>query len=296
MSRPSVQALRQNDYEKIEVIPLAGALGAEITGVDLAKLDDATFGELHRAWLEFQVIYFRNQDMTPDDHLAFARRWGEIHIHPFNAPMDGYPEILQLLKTETAERNNGNLWHSDQMYTSNPAKATILIAREMPPFGGDTMFTNQYLAYDALSDGMKNMLTGLKGVNDGNSRKNFRGKTRAELAKSGQATTPQKEPDPDVQTVSVHPLIRTHPETGRKALYVGAHTVRIDGMTDDESSPLLQYLMEHSTRPEFICRVRWEVGTLTMWDNRCCQHYALNDYQGVRRCVHKVTVKGDEPF
>lgn len=296
MSTSSTLALRQNDYTKIEVIPLAGALGAEIAGVDLANMDDATFEEVHRAWLEHQVIYFRKQDMTPDDHLAFARRWGEIHIHPFNAPMDGYPEILQLLKTETAERNNGNLWHSDQMYTATPAKATILIAREMPPFGGDTMFTNQYLAYGALSDGMKRMLADLNGVNDGNSRKNFRGKTRAELALSGQATTPQKEPDPDVQTVSVHPLIRTHPETGRKALYVGSHTIRIDGMTDDESTPLLQYLMEHSTRPEFVCRVRWEVGTLTIWDNRCCQHYALNDYQGVRRCVHKITVKGDTPF
>jgi len=296
MSKSSALALRQNDYTKIEVIPLAGALGAEIAGVDLANMDDATFEEVHRAWLKYQVIYFRKQDMTPDDHLAYARRWGEIHIHPFNAPMDGYPEILQLLKTETAERNNGNLWHSDQMYTATPAKATILIAREMPPFGGDTMFTNQYLAYDALSDGMKRMLADLNGVNDGNSRKNFRGKTRAELAQTGQATTPQKEPDPDVQTVSVHPLIRTHPETGRKALYVGSHTIRIDGMTDDESTPLLQYLMEHSTRPEFVCRVRWEVGTLTMWDNRCCQHYALNDYQGVRRCVHKITVKGDVPF
>lgn len=296
MSSLSPQAELTNDYSRIEVIPLAGALGAEIAGVDLSDLDDETFAEIHRSWLEHHVIYFRDQDLTPDDHLNYARRWGEIHIHPFNAPMDGYPEILQLLKTETAERNNGNLWHSDQMYTASPAKATILVAREMPPFGGDTMFTNQYLAYDALSDGMKRMLAELRGINDGNSRKNFRGKTRAELAKLGQATTPQKEPDPDVQTVSSHPIIRTHPETGRKALYVGSHTIRIEGMTDNESAPLLRYLMDHSTRPEFTCRVRWEVGTLTMWDNRCCQHYALNDYQGVRRCVHKITVKGDKPF
>ncbi len=294
---PEGLAARSDDkYSRISVTPLAGALGAEIGGVDLTNLDDATFEEVHRAWLDHHVIYFRDQDMTPDDHLAFARRWGEIHIHPFNKPMDGYPEILQLLKTETAERNNGNLWHSDQMYTAEPAKATILIAREMPPFGGDTMFTNQYLAYESLSDGMKVMLSRLKGVNDGNSRKNFRGKTRAELQAAGQATTPQKEPDPDVQTVSVHPLVRTHPETGRKSLYVGAHTVQIDGMTEEESAPLLTYLMAHSSRPEFTCRVRWRVGTLTMWDNRCCQHYALNDYQGVRRCVHKITVKGDKPF
>ena len=289
-------AKTQNDYSHIKVTPLAGALGAEISGVNIAKLDDDTFEEIHRAWLAYHVIYFRKQEITPEDHLAFARRWGKIHIHPFNAPMDGYPEILQLLKTEESKRNNGNLWHSDQMYTAQPAKATILIAREMPPYGGDTMFTNQYLAYETLSDGMKEMVAKLKGVNDGNSRKNFRGKTRSELAKTGQATTPQKEPDPDVQTISVHPLVRTHPETGRKSLYVGSHTVRINGMTDDESQPILQTLMEHSTRPEFICRVRWEVGTLTMWDNRCCQHFALNDYQGARRCVHKITVKGDTPF
>lgn len=286
----------ENAYSKIDVTPLAGALGAEIGNVDVRNMDDHTFEEVHRAWLAHHVIYFRDQNLTPEDHLAFARRWGDIHIHPFNAPMDGYPEILQLLKTETAERNNGNLWHSDQMYTASPAKATILIAREMPPFGGDTMFTNQYLAYESLSAGMKRMLADLRGINDGNSRKNFRGKTRAELAKLGQATTPQKEADPNVQTVSSHPIIRTHPETGRKALYVGAHTIRFDGMTEDESSPLLSYLMAHSTRPEFTCRVRWETNTLTMWDNRCCQHYALNDYQGVRRCVHKVTVQGDTPF
>ena len=139
-------AKTQNDYSHIKVTPLAGALGAEISGVNITELDDDTFEEIHRAWLDYHVIYFSKQEITPEDHLAFARRWGEIHIHPFNAPMDGYPEILQLLKTEDAKRNHGNLWHSDQMYTAQPAKATILIAREMPSYGGDTMFTNQYLA------------------------------------------------------------------------------------------------------------------------------------------------------
>ncbi len=286
----------ETTYQRIQVVPLAGSLGAEIGGVDLRRMDDADFAEIHRAWLQHQVIYFRDQTMTPDEHLDFARRWGEIHIHPFNAPMEGYPEILQILKTEDATRNNGNRWHSDQMYTAAPAKATILLAREMPPYGGDTMFSNLYLAYETLSDGMKEMLSGLKGVHNGNSSKNFLGGSRAAQAKMGLIPTPQKDPDPDVQTVSVHPIIRTHPETGRKALYIGSHTERFDGMTDDESKPLLDYLMAHTSRPEFICRVRWEVGTLTMWDNRCCQHYALNDYQGQRRCVHKITVKGDTPF
>ena len=275
---------------------MTSALGAEIKCANLTAVDTNTLEEIHRAWLMYQVIYFRKQTLTPQEHLAFAKLWGQIHIHPFNAPMKGHPEILQLLKKEGAEHNNGNLWHSDQMYTPEPAKATILIAREMPKFGGDTLFTNQYMAYTTLSNGMKNLLAGLKGVNDGNNRKNFRGKTRSELQQLGQATTPQKTPDKYTQTVTVHPLIRTHPETGQKSLYIGAHTVRFDGMTEAESAPLLNYLMLHSTKPEFCCRLRWEVGTLTMWDNRCCQHYALNDYQGSRRCVHKITVKGDKPF
>ena len=296
MSALPDSARDETTYQRIQVSPLAGSLGAEIGGVDLRRMDDADFAEIHRAWLQHQVIYFRDQTMTPDEHLDFARRWGEIHIHPFNAPMEGYPEILQILKTEAATRNNGNRWHSDQMYTAAPAKATILLAREMPPYGGDTMFSNLYLAYETLSDGMKEMLSGLKGVHNGNSSKNFLGGSRAAQAKMGLIPTPQKDPDPDVQTVSVHPIIRTHPETGRKALYIGSHTERFDGMTDDESKPLLDYLMAHTSRPEFICRVRWEVGTLTMWDNRCCQHYALNDYQGQRRSVHKITVKGDTPF
>ncbi|MEE2689077.1 MAG: TauD/TfdA family dioxygenase [Pseudomonadota bacterium] len=283
-------------YRRIEVMPLSGALGAEIGGVNLRHAEDEDFEEIYRAWLNFQVIYFRRQEMTPDEHLAFARRWGEIHIHPFNAPMEGYPEILQLLKTENATRNNGNRWHSDQMYTAEPAKATILLAREMPPYGGDTMFSNLYLAYESLSDGMQELLADLKGVHNGNSSKNYIGGSRAAQAKLGLIPTRQKEPDPDIQTVSVHPIVRTHPETGRKALYIGSHTEHFDGMTADESKPLLEYLMAHTSRPEFVCRVRWAVGTLTMWDNRCTQHYALNDYQGQRRCVHKITVKGDTPF
>ena len=285
-------------YKKIEAHPVAGALGAEISGVDWSgPVDDETFAEVHRAWLEYQVIWFRDQDLTPDDHLAFAKRWGEIHLHPFNKPLDSHPQILEILKTEDQTRNNGGRWHTDQMYTPAPAKATTLYAREMPPYGGDTMFADMYGSYDALSDGMKRMLPGLKGIANGDSRKHPTGKglTRMEREHAGIGTLKQQH-TAGVQTISAHPVIRTHPETGRKALYVGGHIDRFEGMTDEESEPLLKFLMDHATRPEFTCRLRWQVGTLTLWDNRCVQHFAINDYTGFRRRVHKITIKGDVPF
>ena len=289
---------RNSDYQRIEVKRIAGALGAEIFGVDLAKpLDDATFAELHRAWLENLVIAIRGQDITPEQHIAFAQRWGKIHRHPFNAPMAGYPDIIEIFKRETDSFNHGGRWHSDQMYTPQPAKGTMLVCREMPPYGGDTMFANLYLAYDALSDAMKAMLAGLKGVANGDSKKHDSGMTRAQRAKAGVGQMPQIDPkDIKIQTISTHPVVRTHPETKRKVLYIGGHTERFHGMTDEESEPLTSYLMAHATRPEFTVRLRWEVGTVTLWDNRCTQHYALNDYHGARRRMLRVTIDGDRPY
>lgn len=285
-------------YVRIGVNRIAGALGAEIEGVDLSQpLDDETFAEIHRAWLDNLVIVFRGQDITPDQHVAFANRWGKIHRHPFNKPMDGYPDIIEILKREDDTFNHGGRWHSDQMYTPQPAKATMLVAREMPPYGGDTMFSNQYLAYETLSDGMKAVIGGLKAVNNGDSKRHETGMTRAERAKAGIGQMAQIDPtDIKIQTISTHPVVRTHPETKRPALYIGGHTERFHGMTDEESDPLRNYLRDHSKRPEFTMRLRWEVGTVTMWDNRCTQHYALNDYQGFRRCMHKITICGDTPF
>lgn len=285
-------------YQRIGVRRMAGALGAEIEGVDLAKpLDDATFAEIHRAWLENHVIVVRGQDMTPEHHIAFAQRWGKIHRHPFNAPMAGYPDIIEIVKRETDTYNHGGRWHTDQMYTPQPAKGTMLIAREVPPHGGDTMFCNLYLAYDTLSDGMKQMLSGVKGVANGDSKRHDSGMTRSMRAKAGVGQLPQIDPkDIKIQTISTHPIVRTHPETKRKVLYVGGHIERFHGMTDEESDPLKAYLIAHATRPEFTMRLRWEVGTLTLWDNRCCQHYALNDYTGFRRRMHKITICGDTPY
>ena len=298
MAQATAKTQASAPYKRIEALPAAGALGAEIRGVDWSgEVDDETFAEVHRAWLEHQVIWFRDQDLTPDQHLAFAKRWGEIHLHPFNKPLDGYPQILEILKTEDQTQNNGGRWHTDQMYTAAPAKATTLFAREMPPYGGDTMFADMYGSYEALSDGMKRLLAGLKGVANGDSRKHPSGKglTRMERAKAGITILPQQHME-NVQTISSHPVIRTHPETGQKALYVGGHIDRFEGMTDAESEPLLKFLMDHATRPEFTCRLRWAVGTLTLWDNRCVQHFAINDYTGFRRRVHKITIKGDVPF
>ena len=282
-------------YRHIEVIRRGGALGAEIRGVDASQaLSDDVFEEIYEAWLQNHIIFLRDQTLTPAQHLAFAKRFGDIHLHPFNKPLDDHPEVLEILKTEDMVQNNGARWHSDQMYTVSPAKGTMLYAREMPPYGGDTQFSNLYLSYDALSAGMKALLSGLRGVNNGDSRKH-NGLTRAERVKRGMTILPQKDPG-DIQTISVHPVVRTHPETGRKALYFGSHTERFDGLTVEESKPLLQYLTRFATQPEFTFRLKWAVGTLTLWDNRCTQHFAINDYNGFRRCVHKITIQGDAPY
>mgnify|MGYP001044068800 FL=1 len=283
-------------YERIGVRPIAGALGAEIEGVDIAGgVDDETFGEIHRAWLEYTVIYFRGQRMSPAHQIEFAQRFGDIHRHLFNKAMDDYPQITELLKMPTQEANAGGRWHSDQMYTPQPAKATMLYSRELPAVGGDTMFASMYRAYDALSGGMKAMLADLRAVSNGNSGKHPSGMTREERVAAGTIHMAQINPG-DAQTISAHPAIRTHPETGRKLLYIGGHTERFEGWSEAESAPLLKYLLAHATRPEFTCRLRWTQNALAVWDNRCCQHFAINDYQGHQRRMHKVMIKGDTPF
>ena len=287
---------QQISYKYIKVVPIAGALGAEIEGVDIASgVDDKTFDEIHRAWLENNIVYFRDQNLTPAQHVAFARRIGDIHPHLLNKGLENFPEIVEVRKTPTQKLNNGGRWHSDQMYTPKPAKGTMLYSRELPPIGGDTMFSNQYLAYNMISEGLKKTLGGLKGVHNGDSRNHPSGLTRMERAKSGLGTIPQVDPG-DAQIVSAHPLVRTHPETGRKALYVGSHTESIEGWSHAESEPLLNYLKEFTHRPEFTCRVRWTKGMLTFWDNRCTQHFAVNDYQGHQRIIHKIMIQGDTPF
>ncbi|HZT49838.1 MAG TPA: TauD/TfdA family dioxygenase [Hyphomicrobiaceae bacterium] len=285
-------------YRRIEVRPVAGALGAEIGGADLSRLDDDTFAEIKAAWLEHLVIFFRNQRITPEQQIAFARRFGDIHHHPFMKGMDEYPDILEIIKEEGDTKAFGEVWHTDQMFNPRPAKATILYAKETPDAGGDTLFANMYLAYEALSEPMKAMLNGVRTFNVGDRRRLGRtGETAAREGRyAGNPKMAAKVRDPgDTVTEAIHPLVRTHPETGRKALYISNHTQTLAGFKDAEARPIIEFLRAHAVEPEFTCRFRWQVGSLAIWDNRCTQHRALNDYPGKRRRMHRITIAGDVP-
>jgi taurine dioxygenase len=273
----------------IEVHKIAGALGAEISGVDLARdLDDDTIAAIRRIWLDNCVVFFRNQDLPPAQFLAAAKRLGEPIEYPFVKGLDGFPEIIAVTKLEHEKVNFGGIWHSDTSYLETPPMATMLIAREVPPVGGDTLFANQYLAYETLSDGMKRLLDRLVGINT--SAKADSTRTREDRVRDSGKAEARKE------YVGEHPVVRTHPETGRKALYVNvAHTVRFKDMTEEESKPILDFLYRHQTRPEFTCRFHWEPGSIALWDNRCAQHNPVNDYHGHRRVMHRITLKGDVP-
>jgi taurine dioxygenase len=273
----------------IEVHKIAGALGAEISGVDLARdLDDATVAEIRRVWLDNCVVFFRNQELPPAQFLELAKRFGEPIEYPFLKGLDGFPEIITVAKLEHEKINFGGVWHSDTSYLDIPPMATMLIAREVPPVGGDTLFANQYLAYETLSDGMKRLLDGLVALNA--SAKADVTRTREDRLKDS------KNPQARKDYVAEHPVARTHPETGRKALYVNvAHTVRFKDMSEEESAPILDFLFRHQTRPEFTCRFHWEPGSIAFWDNRCAQHNPVNDYHGYRRMMHRITLKGDKP-
>jgi taurine dioxygenase len=274
----------------IEVHRIAGALGAEISGVDLARdLDDATVTEIRRIWLDNCVVFFRNQELAPAQFLELAKRFGEPIEYPFLKGLDGFPEIITVAKLEHEKINFGGVWHSDTSYLDLPPMATMLIAREVPPVGGDTLFANQYLAYDTLSEGMRRLLDGLVALNA--SAKADVTRTREDRMKD--SNNPQARKD----YVAEHPAVRTHPETGRKALYVNvAHTVRFKDMSEAESAPILDYLFRHQIRPEFTCRFHWEPGSIAFWDNRCAQHNPVNDYHGYRRLMHRITLKGDKPI
>jgi taurine dioxygenase len=273
----------------IEVRRVAGALGAEVLGVDLAHaLDDDQVEALRSAWHEHLVLFFRGQDLTPAQFMAFAGHIGRPVEYPFVKGIDGYPEIIEVKKLAHETVNFGGIWHSDTTYLAEPPMASMLLARETPPFGGDTLFANMYLAYETLSEGMRRMLDGLRAVSS--SAKADVSRTREDRIKSDGRTDGRQE------YVAEHPVVRTHPETGRKALYVNvAHTVRFVDMAEAESAPLLGYLFEHQARPEHTCRFVWQPGSIALWDNRCTQHNPVNDYHGHRRVMHRITLAGDRP-
>ena len=275
-------------YRTIKVVPLAGAIGAEITGVDLAAdLDGATVAEIRRAWLDHLVVFFRDQFLGPAEFLAFARRLGEPVEYPFVKGTDGFPEIIAVTKLPHETVNFGGIWHSDTVYLPRPPMATMLVAREVPPYGGDTMWSSMYAAYDALSPGMQRLLQDLRAVNSS---------ALADVSRTREDRIRESDAGAEREYLSEHPVVRTHPETRRKALYVNvAHTQRFDDMTEDESRPLLRYLFEHSVRPEFTCRFQWRVGSVALWDNRCAMHNPINDYHGHTRSMHRITLAGEIP-
>jgi taurine dioxygenase len=282
-------------HRPIQVKPISGGLGAEIEGVDLSALDDTTFAEINQAFLDHQVIFFRDQDITPEQQLNLALRFGDIHYHPYMLGMDDHPEILEIIKEPGETYTFGAAWHTDQMFNPSPAKATMLYAKETPAVGGDTMFSSMYKAYDGLSDAMKAMLKDVKTFNVGDRFKNMGGGSRAERY-AGNKSMAGKVRDPGNQiTEAHHPLFRTHPETGRTGLYIGSHTQGFEGMRAEEADPIIDYLRSHSIRPEYLCRFRWEPGSMAIWDNRCVQHYAVPDYNERRR-MHRITIAGDVPY
>jgi taurine dioxygenase len=273
----------------LDVRPISGALGAEIHGVDLSQdLDAHTIDAIHQAWLEHLVIFFRDQTLTPAQQLAFAQRIGEPVEYPFVRGIEGFPVITPVVKLEHETKNFGGIWHSDTTYLEIPPKGTMLLARELPPRGGDTQFANMYLAYEALSSGMRNMLDGLIGISSSL-------KADATATREDRRSTDGRADAPEA-LIAEHPVVRTHPETGRKALYVNVgHTAHFKNMTVEESMPIIDYLCRHLSRPEFTCRFQWGPGSLALWDNRCTPHLPINDYHGFRRVMHRITLQGDRP-
>ncbi len=272
--------------EELKVRRLAGALGAEITGVNLARdLSDATIAGIRRAFVEHQVIFFRDQSLTPEQLLRFGSKFGPLNVHPYVAGMTEHPEVMEIIKEPEDRVNFGGGWHSDMSFLPTPSIGSILYAVEVPAFGGDTLFASQAAAYDALSPGLKRTLDGLNAVHS------------AGREYSAQGHSAQKRKSMSVIEAEgavgeyVHPVVLVHPETGRKALYVNpAFTMRIEGWSARESKPLLDFLFEHSRYEGFTCRFTWTPGSVAFWDNRSVWHFALNDYSGQRRHMRRVTV------
>ncbi|MDD9947339.1 MAG: TauD/TfdA family dioxygenase [Myxococcales bacterium] len=279
-------------YRYIEVHPQNGALGCELFGVNLAEpVRDEVMEEIHRAWLDHQVLFFRDQNITPAQQVDFARHFGELDTYPFIEPLPDQPEVVPIIKEPDNRFNFGGGWHSDTSYMPKPPKATMLRALEVPRRGGDTLFANQYAAYEALSPGMKDMLAGRRAVFTASQVHGSSGYYR-----KADHPMDMKKPQDAVERRVDHPIVRTHPETGRRALYVSVpHVERFRQMSREESRPVLEYLCGHAVKPEFTFRFHWRPHSIALWDNRCVQHYALNDYAGQRRVMHRITIKGDMP-
>jgi len=281
-------------YRAVTVAPIAGACGAVVGGVDLATdLDDGVIAEIRRAVLDHQVVFFRGQNLAPEQQVAFSRRFGPFSPVPFIEPVAGHPEVIAVVReaTEKQEFTFGSLWHSDFSFLSQPPFGSILHAREVPPYGGDTLWANQFLAFDSLSPGMQAMLEGLTGIHSAVNA--YSPKMQPIHDTFSGMTVRTSERANDVQR---HPVVRSHGETGQKALFVNAqYTVGLEGFAPHEAKPVLDFLFAHAVRPELSCRWRWEVGDVAFWDNRCVQHMAMADFTGHRRAMHRTTVAGEVP-
>jgi taurine dioxygenase len=281
----------KTEFKTIKAKPLSREVGAEISGVDIAAgINDEQFAEIRQAYIDYGVIFFRHQFITPDQHIEFARRWGEINVNRFFQPVKTHPMIAEVRKEPDQKANIGGAWHTDHSYDQIPAMGSILYAREVPTLGGDTLFASMDAACEALSEAMKNTLLGLRAVHssrhvfgesafDDRDLDDLGGRYRNAAAATQDA---------------VHPVIIRHPLSGRPALYVNADfTVKFEGWTKDESQALLNFLYQHAQQNEFTCRFHWQKGSMAIWDNRATQHYAMNDYQGELRLMHRITIEGE---
>lgn len=295
--------MTQNTFE---IRPIAGALGAEIHGIDLStSLTGSEFDFIHQTFLDYQVIFLPDQHLTPAEQLGFAARFGELDtprfIPPYEMPpVEGFPEIYQVVKeADNGSVNLGGLWHADVTYRERPNLGSVAYVKESPRFGGDTIYANLYLAYEQLSQGMKALLDNLDAIHSSNMP--YGGANARSLAVSREHARADTERNftmssTEAETIERgHPVVRRHPETGRKLLYINrGFTERFADMTNEESLPLLKFLFAHCERPEFSCRYRWASGTVGVWDNRCVLHYALNDYFGQRRLMHRISINEPE--
>lgn len=285
-----------SQFQHIAVRPLSGALGAEVSGVDLSKpVSDEVFAEILSAFHAHLVLFFRAQTMTREHLKTFSRRFGPLFRQPNIEAMADDPDVVAVLKEadETGISTFGGTWHSDLSYLEAPPMGSVLYAVEVPPQGGDTVWSNQYLAYETLSDGFKKMLDGLACVQVG-APHGVAHAPPANLVLSRSIRLVRGDPEADRERL--HPTVRTHPQTGRKALFVNSvYSLRFEDMSVEESAPLLRYLFNHATRPEFCCRFSWGRGDLAVWDNRCTQHLAVDDYDGFRRLMYRTAIAGDRP-
>ena len=291
----ATQLAVESGYKTFEVRPMSGSIGAYLYGVDLKdRGNKAMWEEIYRAYLEFKVIAIRGQNLSPADQYEVGKFFGDPCFYPFAKGMEGFPEMTRMVKEPEERENFGSDWHTDTCYLQQPPRTTLLYSVETPPKGGDTLYANTQAAYEALSEGMKNMLKGVIGVNSAGLKHKKGGNRAAHHARIGHMTV--QKADEAESYEAFHPIVRTHPETGKKSLYMSAlHTIRFDGMTEHETRPIIVMLNNHCVEPEFTCRVTWEPGQLTVWDNRCTLHNAINDYHGYRREMRRLTVGAEKP-